>query len=117
MSGFSTPASILSLAEEKLSGCDSDLDLPIESPKATRVISSYREKKRKKKKKKRSHGSSHAGSSTTSVQLEDIVWGPVNGYPSWPGKVVSKESVHEDDMNTSRSNSIDEDTQPSQATP
>ena len=91
MSGFSTPASNLSLAEEKLSGCDSDLDLPIESPKATRVISSSREKKKKKKKKKRSHGSSHAGSSTPSVQLEDIVWGPVNGYPSWPGKVVSKD--------------------------
>ena len=87
MSGFSTPSSNLSVLEDKISECDSDLDHPIESPKLPRVVSSTRDKKKKKKKKKRSH----ASSSSNSLKLGDLVWGPVNGYPSWPGKIVSQD--------------------------
>ena len=83
-SGVSTPSSNLSLMEERVSECDSDLDQPIESPKPPKLVSSTRERKKKKKKKKRSHKSS-------GNKLGDIVWGPANGFPSWPGKIVSQD--------------------------
>ena len=86
MSGFSTPASNISLMEERISDCGSDLDHPIPSPKAVKLVSSSREKKKKKKKKKRSHESHSSG-----YRLGDIVWGPINGSPSWPGKIVSQD--------------------------
>merc|ERR1712073_123699 len=87
LSGFSTPSSNLSVLEDKISECDSDLDHPLESPKLPRVVSSTKDKKKKKKKKKRSH----ALSSSNCLKLGDLVWGPVNGYPSWPGKIVSQD--------------------------
>ena len=83
-SGVSTPSSNLSLMEERVSECDSDLDQPIESPKPPKLVSSTRERKKKKKKKKRSHKS-------IGNKLGDIVWGPANGFSSWPGKIVSQD--------------------------
>ena len=84
VSGVSTPASNLSLMEERVSECDSDLDQHIDSPKPPKLVSSSRERRKKKKKKKRSHKSS-------GNKLGDIVWGPANGFSSWPGKIVSQD--------------------------
>ena len=79
-SGPSTPASNISLIDY-----DSDLDLDLdEGPKLAKAVSSS-SKKKKKKKKKRSHGPS------TQFALADLVWGPVNGSASWPGKIVSQD--------------------------
>ena len=84
VSGVSTPASNLSMMEERVSECDSDLDQPVESPKPPKLVSSSKERRKKKKKKKRSHKSS-------GNKLGDIVWGPANGFSSWPGKIVSQD--------------------------
>ena len=83
-SEVSTPNSDISMQEEPLS-CDSDLDQQIISPRPQKINSS----KKKKKKKKKRHHSSHGSSRPYS--LGDIVWGPINGSPSWPGKVVSQD--------------------------
>merc|ERR1712183_699120 len=89
LSGASTPASNLSLAEEKLSDYDSDLDIDIDQgPRISKAVSSS---KKKKKKKKRSRYNTSPGSQHRQFALSDIVWGPVNGSPSWPGKIVSED--------------------------
>ena len=80
-SGASTPSSHISMIEEPIN-YDSDLDHQIESPRVPKPVSSS---KRKKKKKKKKHQSSKHFS------LGSIVWGPINGFPSWPGKVVSQD--------------------------
>ena len=71
---------------------DSDLDLDLdEAPRLAKAVSSS-SKKKKKKKKKRSHGhGSQSSSSQPEFALSDLVWGPVNGSPSWPGKIVSED--------------------------
>ena len=86
-SGPSTPASNISLLDY-----DSDLDLDLdEAPRLAKAVSSS-SKKKKKKKKKRSHGhGSQSSSSQPEFALSDLVWGPVNGSPSWPGKIVSED--------------------------
>ena len=86
VSGVSTPSSNLSLMEERVLECDSDLDHPSESPKPPKLVFSSREKKKKKKKRKRNHGISSSGN-----KLGDIVWGPANGFSSWPGKIISQD--------------------------
>ena len=87
-SGPSTPASNLSLMDY-----DSDLDLDLdEAPRVSKVVSSS-SKKKKKKKKRRSDSSGWSGSPSHSKEfrLSELVWGPVNGSPSWPGKIVSQD--------------------------
>merc|ERR1719219_919803 len=51
LSGASTPASNLSLQEEKLTDYDSDLDLEPPGPKIVKAVSSSSKKKKKKKKR------------------------------------------------------------------
>ena len=90
LSGASTPASNISLAEEKLTDYDSDLDIDIQpGPRISKAVSSS--SKKKKKKKKRSRHTTSPGSQQKQFALSDIVWGPVNGSPSWPGKIVSED--------------------------
>merc|ERR550532_468926 len=89
-SGASTPGSNISLPEEKLSDYDSDLEIDIDqSPRRAKAVSSS--SKKKKKKKKRSRYNTSPGSQHKQFALSDIVWGPVNGSPSWPGKIVSED--------------------------
>merc|ERR1712106_565898 len=69
-----------------------------------RVSSSYKKKKKKKKKKRKEEdmlieqnmlydAQMLADSPTLPCEphefsIGDLVWGPVNGFPSWPGKMV-----------------------------
>ena len=33
----------------------------------------------------------HSVNNNIVVVIKPLIWGPVNGYPSWPGKIVSQD--------------------------
>jgi len=107
MSGSITPASNISLLEEKLIiSEDDDTDMDIEEEVQLPKLVSSSSKKKKKKKKKRSAedflreqnvfydeesmvDSPVVPPEPRDFKVGDLIWGPVNGFPSWPGKLVS----------------------------
>eukprot|EP00090_Calanus_glacialis_P002090 TRINITY_DN11563_c0_g1_i1.p1 TRINITY_DN11563_c0_g1~~TRINITY_DN11563_c0_g1_i1.p1 ORF type:complete len:2112 (+),score=439.27 TRINITY_DN11563_c0_g1_i1:899-6337(+) len=106
MSGSLTPASNISLLEEKLiisEEDDSDMDIEEEVHHPKFVTSSSKKKKKRKKRSAEDFlreqnllydeesmiDSPVVPPEPRDFKVGDVIWGPVNGSPSWPGKLVS----------------------------